>query len=81
MPQYSDATVSKLRTIVESIDRDGPPATDAALRAAWNELVQVLALGPAPLTRECPSCHAVGMRDASRCGQCWATLAPLPRLA
>jgi hypothetical protein len=38
----------------------------------------VLALGPAPETRECPSCRAVGMRAASRCGNCWTALAPLP---
>ena len=75
---YSDAAVTKLRAIVAVLDREmvqGPPTP--ALRATWAELVDALALGPAPETRECPSCHTVGMRTASRCGQCWAALAPL----
>jgi hypothetical protein len=79
---YSDAAVSKLRTIVDAIDREivqAPPT--ATLRAAWVELLAVLALGPAPQTRECPSCHGVGMRAASRCGHCWAALAPLPPIS
>jgi hypothetical protein len=53
-----------------------PP--EPALRAAWDDLLKVLALGPDPETRECPTCHAVGMRGASRCGNCWTALAPLP---
>ncbi len=78
---YSDAAMTKLRAIVAAIDREiaqTPPT--AILQAAWGELVQVLALGPAPQTRECPACHSVGMRAASRCGRCWAALEPLPPL-
>lgn len=79
---YSDAAVAKLRTIVDVIDQEivhVPPT--AALRAAWADLVGVLALGPAPQTRECPTCHSIGMRAASRCGHCWAALEPLPPLS
>ncbi|HEU0032631.1 MAG TPA: hypothetical protein VFQ53_18490 [Kofleriaceae bacterium] len=79
---YSDAAVTKLRAIVAAIEHEivqVPPTS--ALRAAWAELVDVLALGPAPLTRECPACHGVGMRAASRCGHCWVALEPLPVLA
>jgi hypothetical protein len=47
------------------------------LRASWVALVDQLALGPAPATRECPVCHGIGMRAASRCGFCWAKLEPL----
>ena len=75
---YSDAAVTKLRAIVAAIDLEivqTPPTP--ALRAAWAELVEVLALGPAPQTRECPACHGIGMRAASRCGHCWAALAPV----
>jgi hypothetical protein len=75
---YTDAAVTKLRAIVAAMDREivqAPPA--AALRAAWAELVEVLALGAAPETRECPACHGIGMRAASRCGHCWAALKPL----
>jgi hypothetical protein len=76
---YTDAAVSKLRTMVAVIDQEiahVPPTP--ALRAAWVGLVETLALGPARPTRECPACHGIGMRDASRCGHCWASLEPLP---
>lgn len=76
--RYSDAAIEKLRSIVDTIDQEierEPPA--AALRAAWRELVEAMALGAAPETRICPTCHGVGMRAASRCGHCWAKLQPL----
>lgn len=79
---YSDTAVSKLRAIIAVIDQEivqVPPTP--ALRAAWTELVEVLALGPAPQTRECPVCHGIGMRAASRCGHCWAALERLPALS
>lgn len=79
---YTEATATKLRSIVARIEEDiaqTPPS--AALRSAWTELVGVLALGPAPETRECPACHAIGMRAASRCGQCWIALEKLPPLS
>ena len=82
MSSYGEATVAKLRAIVALIDQElvqAPPTP--ALRAAWDELTSVLALGPAPQTRVCPVCNSVGMRAASRCGHCWAALAPLPELA
>jgi hypothetical protein len=80
--RYSDAAVAKLRAIVHAIDQEisnAPPT--ATLQAAWAELVGVLALGAAPQTRECPACHSIGMRAASRCGHCWAALALLPPLS
>lgn len=73
--------MAKLRAIIAAVEQEivhAPPTP--ALRAAWTELVEVLALGPAPQTRECPTCHGVGMRAASRCGYCWAALEPLPAL-
>ena len=79
---YTDAAVTTLRTIVAVIEQEivqVPPTP--ALRAAWTELVEALALGPAPQTRECPACHGIGMRAASRCGHCWAALEPLPLLS
>jgi uncharacterized paraquat-inducible protein A len=78
MSSYGDAAVAKLRAVVAQIDEElvqGPAS--AALRAAWDDLVSTLALGPAPETRECPNCHGIGMRAASRCGRCWAALEPL----
>lgn len=82
MSNYSDEKMAKLREIVVAIDREiaqAPPT--ATLHAAWVELVAVLALGPAPERRECPTCHGIGMRAATRCGNCWAVLAPLPPLS
>ena len=82
MSNYTDAAVTKLRAIVAVVEQQmvqGSPTPE--LRAAWTELVQVLALGPAPQTRECPVCHGIGMRAASRCGNCWVALQPLPPLS
>lgn len=77
---YSDAAVTKLRALVNAIDREIVQAPET-LRTAWAELVTVLALGPAPESRECPTCHGIGMAAASRCGHCWSALAPLPPLS
>jgi hypothetical protein len=82
MSSYTDAAVTQLRSIVAVIDQEilqRPPS--AALREAWAKLVDVMALGPAPQTRECPTCHGVGMRAATRCGSCWAALERLPPFA
>lgn len=52
----ADAAVTKLRAIVAVIDQEivrEPPTP--ALRAAWAELVELLALGPGPQTHECPA--------------------------
>lgn len=81
MSSYSDEAVAKLRVAVDVIGREivQSPSTPA-FHAAWTELVALLALGPAPETRECPVCHGIGMRSASRCGRCWAALEPLQML-
>lgn len=76
---YSDASTTKLRSLVASIEREiVETAPTPALHEAWKQLVAVLALGPEPLRRECPKCHAIGMRAATKCGNCWIVLAPLP---
>jgi len=51
------------------------PAGDG-LRAPWAELVELLAVGPAPVVRECPTCKRTVMAAATRCGYCWSTLSP-----
>jgi len=82
---FGDAARDNLRALVATVDReiaqlapagDGKPAI-AELHASWGALVAMLALGPAPETRECPVCHGSGMRAASRCGHCWAKLDPI----
>lgn len=79
MSSYSDEAMAKLRVVVDVIGREivQSPSTPA-FHAAWTELVALLALGAAPETRECPGCHGIGMRAATRCGRCWAALEPLP---
>ena len=81
---FGDAARDHLRTIVAAVDQgitrlpagDGNHATDE-LRVSWTALVKQLALGPSPETRECPTCHGIGMRAATRCSNCWAKLEPL----
>ena len=83
-PQGEVDTV-RLRTVIAAIDHelallptlegDGVPATQS-LRSSWAELVELLAVGPAPETRPCPICGYLAMRAATRCGNCWNTLQP-----
>ena len=82
MSSYSDEAMAKLRAAIDVIGREiaQSPSTPA-FHAAWTELVALLALGSAPETRECPACHGIGMRAASRCGRCWKALEPLPALS
>ena len=81
-----DAARSYLRSVVMAVDRgishlkqgrtgESYVTTDL-LKENWKELVTLLALGPEPEYRECPSCHNIGMRLATRCGFCWAKLPP-----
>jgi hypothetical protein len=81
-----DAARSYLRSVVEAVDYEishldqagtGEPfGTTEKLREHWKELVSLLALGPEPEYRECPSCHRIGMRLATQCGFCWIKLPP-----
>jgi hypothetical protein len=73
---------SRLRVLVATIDRAVTSIvqqgrTDAELIASWAEVVELLALGPEPETRECPVCRQVVMLNATRCGYCWTKLSPL----
>jgi len=82
MSSYSEQSVAKMRVVVDVIEREiAQSPSSAAFHAAWTELVALLALLPAPETRECPKCHAIGMRAASRCSRCWVALEPLPATA
>ena len=82
---YPDAMSAKLRSIVGDIERElvnasaqlGTPAV-ASLLASWHDLLNTLALGPAPQLRDCPVCGTSGRRAATRCASCWSTLEPLP---
>ena len=75
---YGDKTVTTLRALVAVIDRDlASAAPSAELRVAWAQMVETLALGPAPELRSCPICGEIGMRAATRCIRCWTTLPAL----
>jgi hypothetical protein len=66
---------TKLRPLVAEIEREiAAMPGDQKLRSTWTELVGVLAMGPEPETRVCPRCKGLGMRAASRCGNCWLGL-------
>lgn len=79
MSSYSQETEAKLRVAVATISSEvAQSPSSPAFHTAWGELVALLALGPQPETRECPKCHGIGMRAASRCGRCWAALEALP---
>jgi len=49
----------------------------APVHDVWRQMVAALALGPEPAVRACPRCNKIGMLEATRCGYCWITLAPL----
>ena len=82
-----DAARSKLRDLVAAVDHEVsllPRPESAAedersngLRAAWKALVDLMALGPEPEYRTCPTCGNMGMRTATVCGYCWSKLPPL----
>ena len=46
------------------------------LRNTFSRLVKLLALGPEPAVRDCPSCGRKVMREATLCGYCWSRLPP-----
>ena len=73
---HPDAYRSNLRGILARIERELPDTP--LLQDAWHELGAALALGPEPETRICPACGAIVMREATRCGHCWRSLAKMP---
>lgn len=75
---YGDKSLATMRSLITVMDRElaTTPRSDE-LRKAWTEMVEVLALGPEPQLRTCPSCGEIGMRAATRCSRCWSALTPL----
>jgi hypothetical protein len=75
------AVVSTIERELSRLSREATPEyreSSRGLMASWAQLVELLALGIAPEVRACPNCHHVCMREATRCGHCWATLIPPP---
>jgi len=73
----ADTTVTKLRTLVAGLETEITASASPELRKQWDAFLGTLALGEAPVMRDCPSCKVPGMSNASRCSNCWATLVPL----
>jgi hypothetical protein len=71
------ASVSSAFTKMPAISGDSSASPEAReLHKSWAALVDLLALGPEPPLRECPSCGKSGMRNATVCSHCWAKLTP-----
>jgi hypothetical protein len=82
------ATSTQIRSTLATMARDIGQLSSASLEggAAQQRLLdslarleKVLALGPEPELRECPTCHRLGMRAATLCGYCWTSLEPPAR--
>ena len=71
------ATVARhLSRLPDELIAPGAPEPAGGLRAAWDDLVAQLALGPEPELRDCPYCGHPSMRAATRCSHCWKRLTP-----
>lgn len=73
----NDASLISIRETVSSIETElrTPSGTDT-LRTLSRSLIDQLAIEPAVRMRSCPTCSALGMPAASRCGSCWTSLVP-----
>ncbi len=91
-PRMPDPARTALRAAVAAVDRalreprapEGSSEQEtwaSSLDAAWNDLVALLALGPEPEYRQCPTCGALAMLDATVCGYCWTELTPDGRIS
>jgi hypothetical protein len=85
--ELSEGDRVRLRKVVAAIEdqlaclaREGTAddhrSSMRGLVASWAGLVELLALGKAPPTRQCPNCGVPVMQAATRCGYCWAALPP-----
>jgi hypothetical protein len=72
--------VASIESEIQRLANSKPVTTGSpdvsALKTAFAKLVDVLALGPEPETRDCPICGRKGMRDATVCGYCWSKTPP-----
>jgi hypothetical protein len=83
----TDGDRVQLRVVMGEIERElsclgreAPMAEHQAavrsLRASWSRLIELMAVGVAPLVRSCPVCGHTAMVAATRCGGCWISLIP-----
>lgn len=80
--KYFDAAgadEADLRAAVEAFAEQLAKVTgQPELHAAWATFVKQLSLPEPQRVRTCPSCGAISMRAATRCGNCWVHLKPEP---
>jgi hypothetical protein len=88
--EFPHRTKGELRAVVARIEREMARSTESPaeidcstseFHASWGKLVALLALGPAPVVRECPACRRIGMSAATRCGYCWTRLWSPPEVS
>jgi hypothetical protein len=65
----------RARTLIATIEQRLASDT-AELRAAWRELVALLAIEQRAETRACHNCRRLSCVAAKRCAYCWHTLEP-----
>ena len=70
------ATMATIDQEIASLPKQDSTSLPTRLAASWADLVEQMALGPEPETRECPVCEHIGMRAATVCGYCWTALTP-----
>ena len=84
----TDAARSQLGAAMAAVERQmtvlaGPAAHDSGhkleeLRAAWDDLVDLVCLEGVPQVRECPVCRRTDTKARSHCGFCWTELESVP---
>lgn len=68
---------SELRKLKDCEPASAMKVNADLLKDSFSKLVELLALGPEPETRNCPHCGMRGMKAATICGYCW-TNTPQP---
>lgn len=68
-----DIDHDRARGLIEILDQYFARSGDAPPEA-WRDLVALLALEQAAVTRECSNCHRLSRSTATRCAYCWHAL-------
>jgi hypothetical protein len=71
----SDVDRDRVRALIATIEQHLASDTDEP-RAAWRELVTLLAIEQRVETRACQNCRRLSRVAAKRCAYCWHTLKP-----
>ena len=72
--ELPDIKRDRLIALISTLEA-GLVSADAGMKAAFNELVAILAVGEVTMSHACPSCKRLSRTGASRCSYCWKALA------